>query len=575
MNIKHRICYAEANYEEIVRKNGYFVDKTDYIRKMEYYKNVVFLRPRRFGKSLWCSILECYYDIRKKEQFETLFGHRSIGKNPTGDQNSCLILRLDFSVISVSDDIQEIEQSFNNQVNGTIKLLYKHNRAFFETIPTIDLKSNAADNLSNLCFDILGDEAPPLYVIIDEYDNFANQLVRSNSDALCRKLTDDNSFFKTFFKTLKSGRGDGSIYNVFITGVLPITMDDMASGFNVATYLTLDPDFEALLGFTDEEVNTLLEQIYNEQDLDPQTKPEVREVMRSQYDGYHFITPDRDGIYNSTSVMYFLDYFTQKKEITEYLTDLNLKTDLSWVRRITSSAESNTLELIEQLTIEEQIPFSPQHLSTKFNMNQFFEKSFYPVSFFYLGMFTRKDRTLMCLPNLNMRFIFTEYFNELHNTDLTSSFAGIYSHFARTADLPHLFAGYWKHYISQLPEAIFQKVNENFYRTTFYFLCTQNLSDLFTWNVERSYPQGKTDLEFVGKFHNIFAKLRYVIEFKYYSNARMTKEKIAIEDFQLIPKDAGQIEGYSTGLKQEYPEANIKKFVIYCFGNQGYRIFET
>ena len=158
--------------------------------------------------------------------------------------------------------------------------------------------------------------------------------------------------------------------------------------------------------------------------------------------------------------------------------------------------------------------------------------------------------------------------------DLSSSFGEIFSNFAKTSDLTQLFDGYCKYYISQLPEAIFQKVNENFYRTTFYFLCTKNLSRLFTWNIERSYPQGKTDLEFVGKFHTVFAKLWYVIEFKYYSNARVAKEKIVLKDFQLNPKDAEQIEGCCTGLKQEYPEANIKKFVIYCFGNQGYRIFE-
>ena len=575
MTSKHRVLYSVASYESIVKQKGYFIDKTRYLCKMEDHKNVIFLRPRRFGKSLWCSILECYYDIRREDKFESLFGETYIGKNPTVDRNSCLILRLDFSIIDVSDNLKDIEGNFNNHCNSRIRLLYKRNQKYFEEIPKINLAENAARNLAILCDDILGNDAPPLYVIIDEYDNFTNQLVRSHNDSLYRELTADDSFFKTFFKTLKSGRGDDSIYNVFITGILPITMDDMASGFNIGTYLTLRSEYEAMLGFTEQEVTTLLDRVYEDYQLDPQTKQEVLEVMRSQYDGYHFTDADGPGIYNSTSVMYFLDNFTSEKKIPKYLTDLNLKTDLSWVKRITTSAKENTTELVDQLIIQGEINYADQYLITKFNMNTFFEKDFYPISFYYLGLFTKKSEDKMQLPNLNMRFIFSEYFNELHHISLSDPFAETFRHFAKTADLEHLFAGYWKNYISQLPEAIFQKVNENFYRTTFYFLSTLNLSHLYTWNVERSYPQGRSDLEFVGKFHTDFAKLRYVIEFKYYSNAETKKKKDFIKNFKLKAKDSEQINGYCKGLLQEYPEAKIRKYVIYCFGNQGYRFFDV
>jgi hypothetical protein len=147
--------------------------------------------------------------------------------------------------------------------------------------------------------------------------------------------------------------------------------------------------------------------------------------------------------------------------------------------------------------------------------------------------------------------------------------------FTQDLDLEALFGAYWERYIAQLPEAIFQQVNENFYRTTFYELCSRYLSQWFTWNVERSYPKGRTDLEFVGKYNECFAGIRMVIEFKYFSNAEFKKLKTSIEDFTLQPEDTEQIAGYVEGLRREYPEAKISQHVIYCLGNQGWRVFEV
>jgi hypothetical protein len=172
-----------------------------------------------------------------------------------------------------------------------------------------------------------------------------------------------------------------------------------------------------------------------------------------------------------------------------------------------------------------------------------------------------------------MREIFVEYFNELHRIDVSTRYAEMMQSFVNAPDLERLFAGYWEKYVSQLPEAIFQQVNENFYRTTFYELCSRYLSSWFTWNGDRSYPKGKSDLEFVGKYHEKFAGLRWVIEFKYYSNAEFRRFKTSIEDFELQAEDTRQIAGYVEGLKEEYPEAQISQFVIYCFGNQGFRVF--
>lgn len=571
--MKKRVLYANANYEEIVSDNGYFVDKTRYIEKLESVRNPVFLRPRRFGKSLWCRILECYYNIRQKDDFEMLFGNTWIGRHPTPLRNSFFVLHLDFSVVKPTGTLAEIERSFNHSCNLRMRTMVGLAKDYFKGGIQTDIGADASANLDNIMEFIGENRLPKMYVIIDEYDNFANQLIVSHKDDLYRELTRDDSFLKTFFKTLKEGRKSGQIANVFITGVLPITMDDLASGFNIANFITLDPEFESMLGFTQKETDALLDEIFRDHELDPSTRKEIGEIIKNQYDGYRFVSSQKETLYNSTILMFFLQYLTRHKQIPKHLIDLNLRTDISRVRRLTGSNPQYTEELVNQLAIHNVIRYDDLYLVTKFDMNMFFERSFFPVSFFYLGMLTRHDDFHLKLPNLNMRQIFVEYFNEIHRIDVSTKYADMMQDFVNNPDLPKLFADYWELYVSQLPEAVFQQVNENFYRTTFYELCSRYLARWFTWNVERSYPKGRTDLEFVGKYHEKFAGKRIVIEFKYFSNAEFKKLKTAIGDFALREEDTKQIAGYVGGLKNEYPEAEVTQFVIYCFGNRGFRVF--
>lgn len=335
----------------------------------------------------------------------------------------------------------------------------------------------------------------------------------------------------------------------------------------------LDQEFEAMIGFTQSEVDHLLDEIYADYALDPTTRWEVDMVIKNHYNGYHFINPQGEALYNSTILMHFLQHLTRYGEMPEYLTALNLRTDLSWVRRLTSANAGDTEAFVTQLTTENRIAYDKTFLTTKFNTSQFFQPGFYPISFFYLGMLTQEGNFFLCLPNMNMRQTFIEYFNELHQIDVSTRYSELMQAFVNRPNLELLFAGYWREYIGQFPEAIFTQVNENFYRSTFFELCSRYLSKWFTWNVERSYPLGKSDLEFVGKYHEQFAGLRWVIEFKYYSNSEFRKFNTTIEAFQLQPEDTVQIAGYVEGLRREYPEAQLAQFVIYCFGNQGFRVF--
>lgn len=567
------IPYGIMNYAEIITKNAYLIDKTSYIKNLDNIQNPVFLRPRRFGKSLLCSMLEHYFDINHGDNFQELFGQTWIGTNPTKNHNTYIILKYDFSVIPISDNLSEIEQNFNRYCVGKLNQIRNYYPQFFQSFPVILPDENISTALALWLDNLKQSGLPRVYVIIDEYDNFVNQLITGNKDHLYEEITSGDSFFRTFFKVLKEGRQTGAVANVFITGVLPITIDDLTSSYNIGTFLTLDRSFEHMLGFTQTEVNSLMDLIYQDYAFDPSTRKQIDEVIKSQYNGYHFVNTNAEAVYNPTMLMSFLREFCDQKIIPKNLTDLNLRTDLSWVKRITNQPE-NTEEILTDILKTNTIPYDEEYLISKFNKSQFFNKNYYPISLFYLGMLTRKDEFLLELPNLSMRKIFTEYYNELLHIDVSTRYASMMQEFVNRPDLEKLFADYWRLYIAQFPEAIFSQVNENFYRTTFYELCSRYLSTWFTWNIERSYPKGKTDLEFVGKYHERFAGLRWIIEFKYVSNTEFSKMKCTIENIPLREEDTRQIQGYAQGIRQEYPDATIRLFVIYCIGNLDFRIFE-
>ncbi|KAF5085982.1 putative AAA-ATPase [anaerobic digester metagenome] len=569
-----RIPYGIMNYAELVRENRYFVDKTPFIAWLDQVKNPVFLRPRRFGKSLFCSMLAYYYDISEAHRFDELFGHTWIGQNPTETHNKYIVLKFDFSVIPVSHNIREIEENFNSYCNGILSDLLVSYPDILAEAPEINISGPASLNLVRRLNFLKNSQSPQVYVIIDEYDNFVNQYITSHQDYLYEEITSGDSFLRTFFKSLKEGRQTGAVANVFITGVLPIAIDDLTSSYNVASFITLDPAFEHMLGFTDTEVSALLDRVYVDYQFDLETKKQVQEVVKSQYDGYHFVSTETEAVYNSTMLMFFLTHFCSQGIIPKILTDLNLRTDLSWIQRITNRRKT-TEEMVSNLLTFGTVSYDDDYLVSKFNLNQFFDPQYYPISLFYLGILTRKDQFMLTLPNLNMRKIVTEYFNELNTIDVSTRYASMMQGFIRNPDLTQLFSDYWRLYVSQLPEAIFSQVNENFYRTTFFELCSRYLSTWFVWNVERSYPKGRTDLEFVGKFNEKYAGLRWVIEFKYFSNTEWTGMKTSIEDFSVREEDTVQIRGYAEGLRNEYPEADIRLFVIYCIGNQGFSVFDV
>ena len=572
-----RIYYASPNIARLRRENGYFIDKTPYIAKLEKISNPIFLRPRRFGKSFMCSLLEHYYDVRFKDKFDDLFGDTWIGQHPTGNQNQFMVLHLNFSTIDPQTTLEEIEKDFNAQCNAKLALVRHRYTKFFEAMPVVETNSSVSTNLQNLLTYVEGMDLPRLFIIIDEYDNFANQLIVNGQDTLYRKLTGNDGFLKTFFKVLKAGRESGAIENVYITGILPMTMDELASAFNVGTYLSQDPTFEAMVGFTQTEVDWLLDEIWADHRITAHTRDEIAHLLKANYNGYHFVRPHSDPrnipIYNTTILMYFLRYYTVHQELPPTLMDSNLKTDIGWARRLVEVNPKEAKPFMDDLTTKEIIGYDERSLSQQFNVSQFFERRFFPVSFFYLGLLTRKDDLYLTFPNLNMHQIFIEYFNELYDIDISNPYKEAMEAFLRKPDFEAFFQCYWENYILQLPETIFAQVNENFYRTTFYELCTRHFPPWFLLNVETSYPKGKSDLEFVGKNERQFAGMHWIIEFKYYSRRKMREKEINVKTFQSVKEDVSQVQGYGEGLRQKSPDAKLSMFLVYCFANEGFRVF--
>lgn len=207
------IPYAVADFIDLRERGFYYVDKTDYIPKLEDYNAPVFLRPRRFGKSLLVSTLACYYDRTKAHRFDELFGGTWIGAHPTKEHNSYMIIRYDFSKMVMADTIEGLAQNFNDLNCGPVDVMVEHNRDLFGDFQ-FTTRGDASKMLEEVLNYARSHEFPKVYLLIDEYDNFTNQLLTAYNDPLYEEVTTNDSFLRTFFKVIKAGIGEGSIEKI-------------------------------------------------------------------------------------------------------------------------------------------------------------------------------------------------------------------------------------------------------------------------------------------------------------------------------------------------------------------------
>ena len=573
MNIQPSITipYAVANYAEMRDRGFYYVDKTDYIPRLEAYNAPVFLRPRRFGKSLLVSTLAHYYDRTLAHRFEDLFGGTYIGSHPTPEHNRYMIIRYDFSAMVMADNMEGLEQNFNDLNCSPVEIMVLHNHDLFG-----DFKFTTRGNASKMLEEALAyaraHDLPPVYILIDEYDNFTNQLLTSYNDPLYEKVTTADSFLRTFFKVIKKGIGEGSIRTCFCTGVLPVTMDDLTSGYNIAEILTLHPDFINMLGFTHAEADAYLRYVLDKYTGSQERYDEIWQLIVNNYDGYRF-SPKGEKLFNATILTYFLKNFaTRHGEVPEEMIDENLRTDIGWLRRLTLSLE-NSKAMLDALVIDNGLAYNVADLSSKFNKQKFFDKNFYPVSLFYLGMTTLQNGFRMTLPNLTMRSIYMDYYNVLNRIDGGANrYVPTYERFVDERDFESLVRNYFEQYLGQFPAQVFDKINENFIRCSFFELCSRYLSSCYTFAIEQNNSAGRSDFEMTGIPGTDYYKDDRLAEFKYFK-AKEAERMLALSDPR--PEDVAQVLAYAKDTKVKFPHYHVRSYIVYICANKGWKCWEV
>ena len=327
------IPYGLGHFPTVRRDGFYYVDKTRFVRELEKVRFAFFVRPRRFGKTLWLTMLDAYYNRNVAGKFEAVFAGTDIGANPTANRSRYLVLYFDFSAMKQA--LPTLETEFEGycaiQLEGALgrnkDLFDERIRQRVDALPSINQKLAAV-------FQHVRDHDIPLYVLIDEYDNFANTILSEQGAEAYHAFTHGGGFYRNFFGTLKAGTAEaGGIERLFVTGVSPVTMDDVTSGFNIATNISLLPQFNEMLGFSEGEARAMLETYRNagaiREDVD-----EALATMREWYNGYRFAKTAREDLYNTDMVLYYLQLSIALGEPPDQLIDRNVRVDYGKLRHL-------------------------------------------------------------------------------------------------------------------------------------------------------------------------------------------------------------------------------------------------
>lgn len=413
--------YGNSDFYKIITQNELYIDRTDRIPLLEEAGySLLFLRPRRFGKSLLVSMLENYYDVAKAAEFEQLFGSLAIGRNPTSRHNQYLVMKWDFSKVDPSGDVEAIKHSLHNYLNERIAIFIDDYRTFLHS----EIRHYPEDAL--VTFESLvaavRRSSYPLYLFIDEYDNFANEVMMAGhhtSRSRYEALVMGEGLFKTVFKYIKGAGAGQGLDRVFITGVSPIVLSDVTSGHNVAKNLTWRRHFNDLCGFTTAEVRPLVEKVIAECGLPPAKAEETMELMRIFYNGSRFTLNESPLVYNPTLVFYFLDEFQVDCRYPDKMLDGNLAPDYGKLVYISKHLEGEQLLLT---AINDQETLSVAEVGDRFGLAEMLaeDKRWDRMASLlcYLGVLTLGGRDItgkfiLEIPNLVIRRLYVDRLLEM------------------------------------------------------------------------------------------------------------------------------------------------------------------
>lgn len=404
-----KIPYGLTDYFRILTEDYYYVDKTMYIEKLEKEASFLFLiRPRCFGKSLFLNMLYCYYDVNFADHFNELFGNQYIGKHPTSEQGQYLVLYFNFSAVrGIGDDL---ERNFNSYAKIQMEAFADQYASYFDPGFPKEVREleTAASQLN-----FIGKRAAVLglsiYLLIDEYDNFTNTVLSSEGNNVYRTLTHNSGFYRGFFNIVKSitTGPKAPVKRMFITGVSPVTLDDVTSGFNIGTNITTNRSYNEMVGFSESELIEMLSYYDSEGMLKDSVEDLVR-VMKPWYDNYCFAKECiGQTMYNSDMVLYFLNNYLQDGYAPSDMLDRNIRTDYSKLRhfiRIDKMQEEGRSVITKLIDTDE---INGNAIKSSFPAENLADPGNFISLLYYFGLLTY-DRveygaTIMKIPNLAVR----------------------------------------------------------------------------------------------------------------------------------------------------------------------------
>ena len=532
-----KLPYGISNYEELIIDDYYYVDKTMYIEKLENIaeKRIMFLRPRKFGKTLFTSMLENYYDFKKADKFERLYGNTYIGKNPTKLKNSYHILKFNFSGIDTENEETTIK-GFKKEVASSIDVFVKKYGLDFY-INTDDEAENILDNLIK-AFGVQKAEEK-IYVIIDEYDHFANELLGFNTNQF-KNLVSKNGKVRKWYEILKKGT-ESVIDRIFITGVAPITLDSLTSGFNISSDKTQDERFNEMMGFTEKELKELM----NQQNIEQEKQEEILPIMRENYDGYKFSLHGKEKIYNSNMCLYFLNNYLALERIPEQLIDMNIASDYTKLGKMLSLCKGEEREKVIEKTVSGEGIVSD--IRQKFNPAMDFTEMDLISMLYYLGYLTiageEFEKPKLKVPNKVMKEIYSEYFLEIlkEETDLQireSDYNEMLREIALEGKIDKIIEMLGK-YLKNLSNRDFIKFDEKYIKIIFYCIA-MNLK-IFRLKSEMEVQKKYPDILLIPKDVSKGYK-GVMIEFKYLKKEEAGKLKEKQEEAKKQIKEYGEFE---------------------------------
>ncbi|WGZ94326.1 MAG: AAA family ATPase [Candidatus Thiothrix putei] len=410
-----RFPYGISNFKRIRDEDFLYLDRTQHIPVLEEAgEQLVFLRPRRFGKSLLLSTLANYYDVKTADQFQALFGGLEVGRSPTPEHNRYLILRWDFSKVSAQGSIDDIKSSLFKHLNVAIKGFIRDYTDVLQG--NVEVETDALASFQSLCNSV-SSSGQQLYLLIDEYDNFANEvLVRDpHNSQRYQDLLEGEGILKSLFKIIKGSAAEGKIGRVFITGVSPLVLADMTSGYNVATDISLLARFNALCGITHAELSELVSGVLQHCGQDGNQRNALLQTLKQFYNGYRFCAQtDKPLLYNPILCFYFLRHYQEECTAPRQMLDGNLMMDAARIRYLASQPSGQGV--VERI-LDEESTITLDLLETRFGVEKLADlqqdESYLLSLLYYFGILTivgtdMLGKLILGIPNLVTRALYVD-----------------------------------------------------------------------------------------------------------------------------------------------------------------------